>query len=254
MLLQTCLASAGAPDGVAVAGVPYVAVDPAADNAVAAASVYIASAFPAFLPPAVVEFPFCCWRPCCCSCFRPCRCRRLVLAVDPLLSMFNTSLAVPIVSLFSVVLRCCLSPGCCIQHCCSRQPCCFSTSAIAGTPAVAGTFYVSGINAVFASTIADAQMPMHVVSSKRLTVWMHIIKSYTLFVQCMYFKMLTQSRAAFVELFYLIYIYQNCISGFLSHLENRRISDERKSDWKNGKKWISDKETWRKLAMQTPRN
>jgi hypothetical protein len=50
MLLQTCLAAAGAPAGFSVAGVPYVAVDPAAGNVAAAVSVHIVPAIPTFLP------------------------------------------------------------------------------------------------------------------------------------------------------------------------------------------------------------
>ncbi len=50
MLLQTCLAAAGAPSGFAVAGVPYLAVDPAAGNSLTDVSVHSVHAFPAFLP------------------------------------------------------------------------------------------------------------------------------------------------------------------------------------------------------------
>ncbi len=187
--------------------------------------------------PAVVEFPFCCWRPCCCSCFRPCRCMHLVLAVDPAL----VDVLASTLSSFIFWRPPVLPESQLLQYCSSRHPCCFNTSAITGTPAVAGTFDVAGHPWFSPSPIADAQMPMHVASSKRLTVWIHIILHIVdcmyVFVQCMYYKLLTQSRGAFVYFGpYTVYIFFNCISGFLSYLENRRISAEGKSDWKKCQK------------------
>ncbi len=129
MLLQTCLAATtGGPGGFAVAGVPYIAVDPAAGNSLAAVSVHIVPAIPAFLLllasllllnflsvagiPAVAGMPvvggmltIVVVYTDVSSCCRLCRCRRLVLAVDPALVDVHTSLGV----LIFWRLRCCLS-------------------------------------------------------------------------------------------------------------------------------------------------
>jgi len=105
---------------------PYVAVDPAAGNSLAAVSVHIVPAIPAFLlllaSLLLLNFLSVAGIPSVggmsavagmitivvvhadvSSCCRPCRCMHLVLAVDPALVDVHTSLGFPIVSFLSGV-------------------------------------------------------------------------------------------------------------------------------------------------------